>query len=278
MAAAAANLMPTAETPLPAQRDLEGDWHVKDDVEFEKDVAVGGAMAVTGDVTGANITPLGYACISFDDNASATTIPLVDSYVLVSDFDTDGPDTVSNSDQANNKIDVGASGTYEVTTHISATAGGTNKVYEWDVVEVSASSTAITAATQANPVVVTAAGHGLSNGDLVKITGVVGMTEINDRLFKVADKTDDTFELQDDGATDIDGSGFTAYTSDGTVQAVTLTGCHTHRKFATADQGSCSGGILTTLTSGTDLELYVKGTTDATNLTHESASLFIKKA
>ncbi len=79
----------------------------------------------------------------------------------------------------------------------------------------------ITGATVANPVVVTAVAHGYANGDEVYITGVVGMTEINDQRFVVADKTDDTFELTNQvTGTDINGSAFTAYSSGGTVDKV----------------------------------------------------------
>ena len=73
-------------------------------------------------------------------------------------------------------------------------------------------TTAITAATQANPVVVTAASHGLSNGDRVFIGSVTGMTQLNNREFTVANKTTNTFELSG-----IDGTGFDAYSSGGTV-------------------------------------------------------------
>src|SRR5882724_763255 len=43
----------------------------------------------------------------------------------------------------------------------------------------------ITGATQVNPVVITSAAHGLSNGDRVHIAGIVGMTQLNDRDFTV---------------------------------------------------------------------------------------------
>jgi len=69
----------------------------------------------------------------------------------------------------------------------------------------------ITAATQANPVVVTASTHGYSNGDRVFIKDVAGMVELNNREFTVANKTTNTFELSG-----INGTGFTAYTSGGT--------------------------------------------------------------
>lgn len=70
----------------------------------------------------------------------------------------------------------------------------------------------ITAATAADPVVVTASAHGYSNGDRVYITNVAGMTQLNNREFTVANKTTNTFELSG-----IDGSGFDAYTSGGDV-------------------------------------------------------------
>lgn len=76
-------------------------------------------------------------------------------------------------------------------------------------------SVAITGATQANPVVITATAHGYSNGDLVVIKDVGGMVEINNKEFTVANQTANTFELQG-----VDGTGFTAYTSGGTVSKV----------------------------------------------------------
>lgn len=81
----------------------------------------------------------------------------------------------------------------------------------------SASIKTITGATAADPVVVTSTAHGLSNGDEVYITGVAGMTELNGRNFLVANVAANTFELQDLNGNDIDGSGYTAYTSGGTA-------------------------------------------------------------
>jgi len=77
----------------------------------------------------------------------------------------------------------------------------------------------ITGITQAHPGVVTAAAHGFENGDVVVIEDVVGMTEVNDLHFTVANKTTDTFELQSQAATpvDVDTSAYTAYTSGGEV-------------------------------------------------------------
>jgi hypothetical protein len=76
----------------------------------------------------------------------------------------------------------------------------------------------ITGITRADPGVVTvASAHGLSNGDEVFLSGVVGMTEVNNRQFKVAGVTSTTFELQDMSGADVDTSGYTAYTSGGSM-------------------------------------------------------------
>ena len=79
----------------------------------------------------------------------------------------------------------------------------------------------ITAATAANPVVVTAASHGYSNGEEVFITGVVGMTQLNGRRFVVANQTANTIELTDQvTGNNTNGIDYTAYSSAGTVASI----------------------------------------------------------
>jgi hypothetical protein len=77
---------------------------------------------------------------------------------------------------------------------------------------VTAATTAISAITKANPAVVTSNSHGMSNGDRVFITGVVGMTEVNNREFTVAGATTNTFQLSG-----VNSSAFTTYGSAGTT-------------------------------------------------------------
>ena len=72
----------------------------------------------------------------------------------------------------------------------------------------------ITGITQGNPPVVTAPDHGFSNGDMVLIYDVEGMTQVNRRVFKVQNATEDTFELFD-----TDASGYSPYTGGGVIQA-----------------------------------------------------------
>ena len=50
--------------------------------------------------------------------------------------------------------------------------------------------------TKADPAVVTtSAAHGLSNGDVVKLSGILGMTEVNDEVFVVESLTSTTLSL-----------------------------------------------------------------------------------
>lgn len=79
----------------------------------------------------------------------------------------------------------------------------------------------ITGATQADPVVITVSrDHWFNPGDIIKIDGVGGMTELNGNTYRVGwAPATDTFTLQDpDTAADIDGTAYTLYTSGGTVQ------------------------------------------------------------
>jgi len=78
----------------------------------------------------------------------------------------------------------------------------------------------ISAITKANPAVVTANGHGYVDGQNIIITSVVGMTEVNGKTFKVAEKTTNTFELQNVDGADINSSAFTTYSSGGDANRI----------------------------------------------------------
>lgn len=90
---------------------------------------------------------------------------------------------------------------------------------------VTADRATITGITAATPPVVTAAAHGFTDGQLVRITKVVGMTEVNNNLYKVNNATTNTFELQDPVTDeDIVGAGFTTYSSGGQANMVSRSG------------------------------------------------------
>ena len=74
----------------------------------------------------------------------------------------------------------------------------------------------VTAITLADPGVLTAASHGMSNGDEVYLYNSSGdMTELAARNYLVANVTTNTFTLQDLFGNDIDTTGFTAYGGSG---------------------------------------------------------------
>lgn len=78
----------------------------------------------------------------------------------------------------------------------------------------------ITGITQANPGVVTSNGHGFANGDRVFVSGVVGMTQVNNNYYIVAGAAANTFQLHDLNGNNVDTTAFTAYSSGGTVARI----------------------------------------------------------
>lgn len=82
----------------------------------------------------------------------------------------------------------------------------------------------ISAATQASPVVVTANGHGMSNGDKFLITGIKGMEELNGQTFIAAGVTANTVNLTAvEGGGNVDGTGFSPYVSGGELRKLVST-------------------------------------------------------
>lgn len=79
----------------------------------------------------------------------------------------------------------------------------------------------VTNVTQANPAVVTAPGHALTDGQQVRFSDVEGMTELNNKVFTVHTVTGSSFQLRDrTDAVDINSIDWTAYSSGGTVSHV----------------------------------------------------------
>ena len=80
--------------------------------------------------------------------------------------------------------------------------------------------TTITDITRADPGIITSSGHGLSTDDIVLLKDIGGMTELNNKFFKVVNLTVSTFSLKDIDGNDIDTSSFTAYSSGGTATKI----------------------------------------------------------
>lgn len=77
----------------------------------------------------------------------------------------------------------------------------------------------ITGATQANPCVLNVV-NSFSAGDEFYIAGVLGMTQLNNRFFRVASATGTTITLNDTDGNPINSTAFSAYTSGGTVARI----------------------------------------------------------
>ncbi len=89
----------------------------------------------------------------------------------------------------------------------------TVRVFTLPVADGTVQELAISAITQANPAVVTTStDHGLVTGDEIRITGVIGMTEVNDREFVITVVDADEFSLNGE-----DSTGHTAYVFGGVV-------------------------------------------------------------
>ena len=113
---------------------------------------------------------------------------------------------------------------------------------------------AITGITQANPAVVTDAGHGLSDGDVIIISGVVGMTELNGKTFIIEEVTSSTFKLLG-----VDSTGYGAYVSGGTYSVATFSNFCELTNYNR--QGGTSPEIATTALCSTAQE-YLLGLPD----------------
>ena len=105
-------------------------------------------------------------------------------------------------------------------TYILEFGPETMRVYRNGQQVLTGSAKTITAVTQASPGVLTSATHGFSNGDEIYITGVGGMTQLNDRNFIVANATANTFTLKDLFGVAINTTAFTAFTSGGTADKI----------------------------------------------------------
>ncbi len=108
---------------------------------------------------------------------------------------------------------------------------------------------AISAITSATPMVVTSNSHGFSNGDIVVIGGVLGMTAANG-TWVVASVATNTFALTTfgDGATALNSTFNSAYTSGGYAVNLTLASANTDVDAGILPSGTPQTQALTTVT------------------------------
>jgi len=131
--------------------------------------------------------------------------------------DVDVAGLVYTSDGYSNAGKTGSGVPFNKTTHNGQACGVVDmngNMYEINIgMTCIASTMAITGASQADPCVITVASTAaLTTGDWIMITSVVGMTQLNDKIYKITVLDGTTFHL--DG---IDASGYTAWSSAGTI-------------------------------------------------------------
>ena len=108
----------------------------------------------------------------------------------------------------------------------------------------------ITAATKGNPVVITSAGHGFTNGQKIYITNVSGMTQLNNKFYLVAGATANTFQLKTTANANVNGSSYSTYTSSGRAYCA-FEGC-TWYAFTHADTNSPGNQVYDINTCATE--------------------------
>ncbi len=155
--------------------------------------------------------------------------------------DTNDAEVAYVSDGYSNAAKTGSGTPFAKTTHNGQACGVADVnglMYDLNIgITCIATAVSITAASQANPCQITAAGHGLTTGDPVMITSVGGMTEINDKIFAATVVDANNFTL--DG---VDSSAFAAYTSGGSATVGTFYAA----KEATAMRDFTAGNTLAT--------------------------------
>lgn len=127
----------------------------------------------------------------------------------------------------------------------------------------------ISGVTKADPGVVTATAHGLVAGEKIWISGVSGMTQLNNRPYIVGDVVDaNKFKLKRYDGDDRDTTGYDSYTSGGTIRkcavsTVGVNGCGL--RVTSAGHGFANGArvVIKNVTGGTGMTAANNNTSDS---------------
>lgn len=163
-----------------------------------------------------------------------------------------------------------AGGEYEVAYHASITAtGGADKemMLAWGITLATPKDITDVTDDTITPIVITSTAHGLEDGDMVEIVGVLGNTAANGS-FIVDSKTDNTFEIVglDGGATTGNGN-FDAGSPTGDVTIEYPGNMVIHKEVRGATLGHVAASGLHIIADSDVLGLYVANLDGTTNLT-----------
>ena len=201
--------------------------------------------------------------------ATQNAMTIINSFTVVGNED-DLANVVGSS--ANNTLTLSsiAGGEYEVSFHASVTAtGGADKQMVIALGIVLATAKDITDVTDdtVTPIVITSTGHGLEDGDMVEIVGVLGNTAAVGS-FIVDGKTDNTFKIVKLDGTATTGNGnFDEGSPTGDITIVYPGNMMVHRMVRGADLGAVSATGLHVLANSDVLSLYVANLDGITDLT-----------
>ena len=207
--------------------------------------------------------------------STQNALALIDSFTVVGHED-DLLNIVGSASTNNLTLSAIAGGEYEISFHGSVTAtGGADKEMLICLGITLATLKDITDVTDnlVSPIVITSTAHGLEDGDMVQILGVLGNTAANGS-FIVSSKADDTFEIIDlsGGATTGNGD-FNQGSPTGDITIWYPGNMMVHRMVRGADLGAISATGLHILANSDKLALYVANLSGDTNLTVSTVSL-----
>jgi len=206
--------------------------------------------------------------------STQNAMTIINSFTVVGNED-DLANVVGSS--ANNTLTLSAiaSGEYEISYHASVTAtGGADKEMMVALGIVLATPKDITDVTDdtITPIVITSTAHGLEDGDMVQILGVLGNIAANGS-FIVDGKTDNTFKIVKlDGSATTGNGNFDAGSPTGDVTIEYPGNMIIHRMVRGADLGAISATGVHILANSDVLSLYVANLDGITNLTVAAVS------
>lgn len=124
---------------------------------------------------------------------------------------------------------------------------------------------AISQISRGNPGYVTSHNHGFKNGDYVWISDVRGMTQVNDRAYRVANVSSSAFSLETangSGWSRLSTSGYSNYSRDGVIRKCLVSNCSvvvTSPGHGLSAQDSATGGPATVYIDGVSGMFQING-------------------